>query len=98
MHSNLKFAPREVCVEKRADGSLLLRSPESLGPTARCATEWLVRWALEAPDSIFLCESKKEGWRRISYLENYGAAPILGLALLNLELEPDLTGAYLTAN
>jgi feruloyl-CoA synthase len=98
MHSNLKFAPREVSVEKRGDGSLLLRSPQPLGPTVRCVTEWLVRWALEAPDRIFLCERKNEGWRRISYLETYGAARILGQALLTLGLGPDRPVAILSDN
>src|SRR5712691_5031741 len=98
MHSNLNFAPREVSVEKRGDGSLVLRSPDRLGLTARCVTEWLVRWALEAPRRDFLCERKDESWRRISYLETYGAARILGQALLNLGLGPDRPVAILSDN
>ena len=98
MHSNLQFAPREVSVEKRGDGSLLLRSPERLGLTARCVTEWLVRWALEAPSRDFLCERKDERWRRVSYLEAYGAARILGQALLNLGLGPERPAAILSDN
>src|SRR5258708_23495795 len=98
MHSNLNFAPREVSLERRADGSLLLRSPEQLGLTARCVTEWLVRWALEAPRRDFLCERKAEGWRRMSYLETYGAARILGQALLNLGLGPERSLAILSDN
>ena len=42
MHSKLRFAPAKVDVEKRADGSILLRSPQKLAPYARCVTEWLV--------------------------------------------------------
>jgi feruloyl-CoA synthase len=98
MHSNLNFAPREVSLEKRADGSLLLRSPEQLGLTARCVTEWLDRWAREAPRRDFLCERKAEGWRRMSYLETYGAARILGQALLNLGLGPERSLAILSDN
>ncbi len=98
MHSNLKFAPREVSLEERGDGSLLLRSPQPLGPAARCVTEWLVHWALRVPERVFLSERRNENWRRISYLEAYGAARILGQALLNLGLGPDRPVAILSDN
>ena len=39
----MRFAPAQVELQKRADGSMLLRSPQKLGPYARCVTEWLVR-------------------------------------------------------
>src|SRR3981081_4480189 len=83
MHSDLRFAPAEVNVEKRADGSMVLRSPQKLGLQARCVTEWLLRWALEKPERVFLAERKGEGWRKVTYLEAYGAARIIGQALLN---------------
>ena len=98
MHSNLKFAPREVSLEKRSDGSLLLRSPQPLGPTARCVTEWLVHWALKVPERVFLSERRNENWHKISYLEAYGAVRILGQALLNLGLGPDRPVAILSDN
>ena len=50
MHSTLKFAPAKVNVEKRADGSFLVRSPQKLGPYARCVTEWLSDWSDRAPE------------------------------------------------
>jgi feruloyl-CoA synthase len=98
MHSNLRFAPAEVNVEKRADGSIVLRSPQKLGLQARCVTEWLVRWALEKPERIFLAERKGEGWRKITYLEGYGATRIIGQALLNEGLGPDRPVAILSDN
>jgi feruloyl-CoA synthase len=98
MHSNLKFAPREVRLERRDDGAMLLRSPQPLGARARCVTEWLVRWALEAPQRVFLAERMNEGWRSVSYLEAYGAARILGQALLNKGLGPERPLAILSDN
>jgi feruloyl-CoA synthase len=41
MHSALKFAPAKATLEKRADGSMIVRSPQKLGPYSRCVTEWL---------------------------------------------------------
>jgi feruloyl-CoA synthase len=98
MHSTLRFAAPEVNVEKRADGSMVLRSPQKLGLHARCVTEWLVRWALEKPERIFLAERKGEGWRKLTYLEAYGAARIIGQALLNEGLGPDRPVAILSDN
>jgi len=66
MHSKLNFAPAKVEALKRADGSLLLRSPQPLGPHARCVTEWLGHWSDAAPDRTFLAERKGENWRQLS--------------------------------
>jgi feruloyl-CoA synthase len=41
----MKLAAPKVDLEKRADGTMLLRSPQKLGPYARCVTEWLVQWS-----------------------------------------------------
>src|SRR6202048_4369938 len=77
---------------------MVLRSPQKLGPQPRCVTEWLLRWALEKPERIFLAERKGEGWRKITYLEAYGAARIIGQALLNQGLGPDRAVAILSDN
>jgi feruloyl-CoA synthase len=98
MHSNLRLAPANVDVEKRADGSMVLRSPQKLGPQARCITEWLVRWALETPERVFLAERKGEGWRKVSYLEAYGAARRIGQALLDQGLGQERPVAILSDN
>ncbi len=98
MHSNLKLAPPRAELEKRKDGTMLLRSPEQLGPTARCVTEWLVRWSREAPERIFLAERKGEGWRKLAYLEAYGAVRRIGQALIDLGLSQERPLAILSDN
>src|SRR5207253_14873 len=100
MHSNLSFAPREVRLEKRPDGTMLLRSPQALETPARSVTEWLVRWSREAPERTFLCERGKDGtgWRKLSYLEAYGAARRIGQALLDRKLGPERPVAILSDN
>jgi feruloyl-CoA synthase len=100
MHSNLRFAPREVRLEKRADGTMLLRSPQALETPARSVTEWLVRWAREAPERTFLSERGKDGtgWRKLNYLEAYGAARRIGQALLDRKLGPERPVAILSDN
>jgi len=98
MHSNLRFAPPRVDVEKRADGSLILRSPQKLGPYARCVTEWLSDWSDKTPERVFLAERKKDGWRKLSYRETYGDVRRIGQALLDLGLGKDRPVAILSDN
>ncbi|HEX9397900.1 MAG TPA: feruloyl-CoA synthase [Burkholderiales bacterium] len=98
MHSKLNFAPAAVELQQRADGSLLLRSPQPLGPYARCVTEWLVHWSDAAPERTFLAERKGEGWRKLSYRETYGAVRRVGQALLEKNLGQERPVAILSDN
>jgi feruloyl-CoA synthase len=94
----MRFAPAKVELEKRSDGSMLLRSPQPLGSYARCLTEWLVQWSERAPDRVFLAERKGESWRKLSYREAYGAVRRIGQALLDRGLSADRPVAILSDN
>src|SRR5690242_15558872 len=94
----MRFAPAQVDLEKRADGTLLLRSPQKLGPCSRCITEWLVAWSDREPTRVFLSERKGEGWRRISYREAYGAVRRVGQALIERGLGAEKPVAILSDN
>ena len=95
---NLRFAPAKVDVEKRADGTILLRSPQKLAPYARCVTEWLSQWSDKAPERVFLAERKGNGWRKLSYRETYGAVRRIGQALLDRNLDKERPVAILSDN
>jgi feruloyl-CoA synthase len=94
----LRFAPARVDMEKRADGTLLLRSPQKLGPYARCVTEWLSQWSDREPARVFLAERSGQGWRKVSYREAYGAARRIGQALLDRGLGAGRPVAILSDN
>src|SRR5262245_29846341 len=94
----MKFAPAKVELSKRADGTLLLRSPQKLGPYSRCVTQWLVEWSDRAPTRVFLAERKGDAWRRISYREAYGAVRRVGEALLERGLNAERPVAILSDN
>jgi feruloyl-CoA synthase len=66
--SNLFAAPRTVA-EHRADGSIVLRSPEPLRDSARCIGDWLEQWAQQTPDKVFLAErdSADAPWATMTY-------------------------------
>ena len=64
----LRFGPRATTIERRADGSLLLRSPHPLGRYEERVTDPLIRWAGERPEHTFLAErAAGGGWRRLAY-------------------------------
>jgi len=98
LHSDLRFAPAKVLVEKRADGSTVLRSPQPLGAHARAVGEWLVRWAAEAPERVFLAERAGDAWRRVSYREALEAVRRIGQSLLERGLDASRPVAILSDN
>jgi feruloyl-CoA synthase len=99
MERHLRFAPPKVALEKREDGTMLLRSPQKLGAYARCVTEWLVQWSDRAPDRVFLAERKGDGsWRKLTYRETYGAVRRIGQALLDRNLNAERPVAILSDN
>ena len=98
LQSSLRFAPAKVDVEKRPDGSIVLRSPQKLGAYSRCVTEWLVHWSDHQAERIFLAERSAHGWRTMSYRESYGAVRRIGQALLNLGLNQERPVAILSDN
>ena len=95
----MRLAPAKAELEKRADGSMLLRSTQKLGPYARCVTEWLVQWSEQAPERVFLAERAPSGsWRKVTYREAYGAVRRIGQALLDRGLGAERPVAILSDN
>jgi len=98
LHTRLRYAPAKVDVEKRADGTQVLRSPQPLGAHARAVGDWLVHWYERAPARTFLAERKGDGWRRVSYRDALSDARRIGQALLNLGLDASRPVAILSDN
>src|SRR4051812_25972908 len=65
------FATPAIVAERRADGSILVRSTTPLKPAARCVGDWLEHWARETPERIFLGEraSVDAPWTTVTYGE-----------------------------
>ncbi|MCW2222823.1 feruloyl-CoA synthase [Bradyrhizobium japonicum] len=63
------FATPKTVAEHRADGSIVLRSPEPLRDSARCIGDWLEHFARQTPDTIFLAErdSVDTPWATMTY-------------------------------
>jgi feruloyl-CoA synthase len=93
-----RFAPPRVEVEQRADGSMVLRSPDTLRPFARAVGEWLVQWASLAPDRCFLAQRVGDDWRRVTYAQALDAVRRIGASLLARGLTPATPVAVLSDN
>src|SRR5262245_34142973 len=94
----MKLAPQKVDLQQRADGTMLLRSPQKLGAPARCVTEWLEQWSDQSPERVFLAERGRDNWIRLSYREAYGSVRRIGQALLERGLDADKPVASLSDN
>ncbi|MGY3360074.1 acyl-CoA synthetase (AMP-forming)/AMP-acid ligase II [Bradyrhizobium sp. GM0.4] len=95
----LTFAPRELSVERRTDGTLILRSPLELGPCDWRVTDFLPRWANAAPDRIFLAQrNPKGGWDEITYSEAWSQVQAVGQSLIDMGAKPADRLAVLSGN
>ncbi|SDO40191.1 feruloyl-CoA synthase [Afipia sp. GAS231] len=67
--SETLFAPPSVVADRRADGSIVLKSTERLRESARCVGDWLEHWARQTPDRIFLGDraSVDAPWQTVTY-------------------------------
>jgi len=80
----INFAPAQVAVEHLADGSMILRSPESLKPFSRCLGDLLHHWADRTPNSLFLAERDGQGgWRKVTWAEALKAVESIAQSLLD---------------
>jgi feruloyl-CoA synthase len=70
-HSDALFATPAINADRRADGSIVLKSLAPLRDSARCVGDWLEQWARQAPERIFLGDraSVEAPWKTITYSE-----------------------------
>jgi feruloyl-CoA synthase len=68
------FAVPAIVADRRADGSIILKSTTPLRESARCVGDWLEHWAAQTPDRIFLGEraSVDAPWTTVTYRQALG--------------------------
>lgn len=84
-----RYAPRALEVERlQGEGgeTLILRNPMPYSDAVRTTVAPLARWAVEAPDRVWLAERDGEGWRTVTYEQAKAQIEALtgGLAALGL--------------
>ncbi len=63
----VRLGPSDVELERRADGTLYLRSPHPLERYPDKLTARLEHWAAVAPDRVFLAQRTRDGaWRKLA--------------------------------
>src|SRR5947207_3435035 len=68
-NSRSLFATPAIVADRRADGSMVVRSTVPLQPGARCIGDWLEHWARQAPERIFLADraGADAPWTTVTY-------------------------------
>jgi feruloyl-CoA synthase len=83
-----RYAPRALEVERRGE-ALILRNPMPYSDVVQTVTAPLARWAVEAPDRVWLAEREGEGWRTITFADAKTKIEALAGGLKALGLGPD---------
>ncbi len=95
----VRLGPASVEVERKPDGTILLRSPRALEPYPETLTERLAHWAEAAPERIFLAQRDRTGaWRSVTYRQAFASVRAIAAALLERELSPERPIAILSGN
>ena len=82
-----------------ADGSIYVRSLETLGDYPRTITDRLRHWGEATPDAVFLADRGDDGgWRRVTYAEAWKTVQALAQSLLHYELSPEHPLLILSGN
>ena len=89
----------DATVDRRADGSVVLRSTEALRWYPPRLSDCLERYAQEAPERVFAAQRAGDGeWRELSYARMLDRARSIGQALVDLGLSADRPIAILSDN
>src|ERR1700685_3106639 len=82
-----------------ADGAILVRSDEPLGPYPQVLTDRLLHWAKISPNKICIAKREADGeWRELTYAQVLQAVTNIGQSLLDRDLSEDRPVAILSEN
>ncbi len=99
-HRALALAPVALDVERRDDGTMILRCREPLDVPTQVVGDWLEHWAREAPERTFLAERGPggEGWQGVSYAQALDRVRRIAQGLLDRGLGPERPMMVLSEN
>lgn len=97
--NELRFAEPLVDVERRSDGTMILRSPQTLRTYPNHLGYHLRRWAAETPDRLFLAErDDSDAWRSVGYRQMLRWVESIGQALMDRGLSAEQPLMVLSEN
>ncbi|MFC0284030.1 AMP-binding protein [Camelimonas abortus] len=96
----LNFMPRDIELERRADGTMVMRQRIPLKPYEKHIPYFLEKWAQETPDALWLAQRRgpNREWLKVTYGEAKRRVDSLTQALLNLGLDSERPVMILSGN
>ena len=96
----IEWLPRDIAVERRDDGVIVLQSRIPLKAYAKHIPASLAKWASETPERVWLAQrtGAERQWRELCYGEAKRTVDALTQGLLDLALAPDSPVAILSGN
>ena len=96
----IEWLARDIAVERRPDGVIVLKSRTPLDPFEPHIPASLAKWAAARPDHTWLAQRKgpERQWRKVSYGEAKRTADALTQALLDMKLPAGRPVAILSGN
>lgn len=96
----VNWLPRDIAVERRPDGVIVLKSRFPLNDYLPHIPAALARWAVERPDHTWLAQRRgpNRDWHRVSYSEAKRTIDALTQAILDMNLPEGAPVAILSGN
>jgi len=96
----IDFLSRDVKVERRADGTIVLQSNHRLKPYEKHVPAFVAHWAAEAPDRVWLAQRRgpDREWLKVTYAEAKKQVDAVTQALLDRGFGPDKPVMILSSN
>ncbi len=96
---DVKLGRAEMRFTHRADGTILVESPQPVGPYPARLTERLVHWAGTAPERVFMAQrDAQDEWRTLRYGETLAKVRAIGQFLLDRDLSAERPVVILSGN
>jgi feruloyl-CoA synthase len=87
----VRLAAPDCAVERRPDGTLMIRARDALGPYPDRITERLMHWAERMPERVFMADRDPAtgAWRNVTYAQALAQVRAIGAALLRRDLSAE---------
>src|SRR5512146_2461150 len=95
----VRLGALDALLNRRADGTIVIRTSQDLGRYHATLSEPLEHWAKAAPDRVFLAQrDAQDNWRKLTYAQVFEQVKRIGAALLRRGLSTDKPIVILSGN
>ncbi len=95
----VRLGAADAVVERKADGTVLMRSGRPLPPYHDALSEPLAKWARAKPEHVFLAQrDENDAWRKLGYADVLDRVNRIGAALLRRGLSAERPIVILSGN